>query len=88
MMKINSFLMVLLATSAARAERGVNVDVTGFMDAIIETVVNNGSRIGVVGVIFTCVGLMIPGFREVTKRSLPWTVMGILGIILVTKYWR
>lgn len=88
MTKINSFLMVLFAASAARAERGVNVDITGFMDAIIETVVNNGSRIGVVGVILTCVGLMIPGFREVTKRSLPWTIMGILGIILVTKYWR
>lgn len=88
MTKINSFLIILLATTAARAERGVNVDVTGFIDAIRETIVNNGSRIGEVGVILTCVGLMIPGFREVTKRSLPWTIMGILGIILVTKYWR
>jgi hypothetical protein len=88
MNKLECFLMVLLTSAAARAERGVNVDVTGFMDSVIETVVSNGSRIGIVGVVLTCVGLMIPGFREVTRRSLPWTIMGILGIILVTKYWR
>ena len=88
MYKLYSVIILLIMSNSARAERGVSVDVTGFMDAFIETVVSNGSRIGIVGIILTCVGLMIPGFREVTKRSLPWTIMGILGIILVTEYWR
>ncbi len=88
MHKLNSFLMVLFATTVARAERGVSVDVNGFLDSAIETVVSGGSKLVIAAVILTSVGLMIPGFREVTRRSLPWTVLGILGIVLVTKYWR
>lgn len=84
---ILSFSAVILS-SKAFAERGVNVDVHGFLASINENIISGGEKIFGAAVILTALGLMIPGFREGTKRSLPWTILGILGIILVTKYLR
>ena len=77
-----------LLAQRAFAERGVNVDVGGFMDATRDIGIQIGGGLVVIAVILMAIGLMVPGFRETTKRSMPWIVFGISLIVLVTKYWR
>lgn len=84
-----AFGLVLVFTSLrALAERGVNVDVNGFMESSTEMALGIGNKTVIIAVIATAIGLMVPGFRELTRRSLPWIMLGILLIVLVTKFWR
>lgn len=88
MNKYTLSIITLGLSSNAFAERGVSVDVHGFLDTLNENIITAGSTLVGGAVVLTALGLMIPGFREITKRSLPWTVMGVLGIVLVTKYFH
>lgn len=88
-MKNSLALIVYFIGAAAFAQsHGMHVDVNSFMDSTNDMIVNIGNRTALGAVVLTCIGLMIPGFREVTKRNLVWIVIGVLGIILVTRYWR
>ena len=87
-LKITVLAQCLLVTINLQAERGVNVDINGFIEASTRTITSFANGIAGAAVALTCIGLMIPGFREVTRRALPWTLVGVVGIIIVTKYWR
>ena len=82
------FLYVLLFSTLSRADRSLNVDINGFLDTSTQMVINAGNKMAGAAVVLTAIGLMIPGFREATRRALPWTILGVLGILLVTKYWN
>ena len=88
MIKYILSLVAIGCSSTALAERGVSVDVHGFLDTLNDTIITGGTTLVGGAVVLTALGLMIPGFRESTKRSLPWTIMGVLGIVMVTKYFR
>lgn len=81
-------LSLFLYQNLAFAERGVQVDIDGFIGSFSQTVIRAGNAISAAGFVLVCIGLMIPGFREYTKRALPWTVAGIVGIIVATRYWN
>lgn len=86
----NKFLIlsILIYQNLALAERGVQVDIDGFIGSFSQTVIRAGNAISAAGFVLVCIGLMIPGFREYTKRALPWTIAGIVGIIVATRYWN
>lgn len=81
-------ISLFLYQNLAFAERGVQVDIDGFIGSFSQTVIRAGNAISAAGFVLVCIGLMIPGFREYTKRALPWTVAGIVGIIVATRYWN
>ncbi len=81
-------ISLFLYQNIAFAERGVQVDIDGFIGSFSQTVIRAGNAISAAGFVLVCIGLMIPGFREYTKRALPWTVAGIVGIIVATRYWN
>ncbi|MFN3453760.1 MAG: hypothetical protein ACK41T_02295 [Pseudobdellovibrio sp.] len=85
----NKFLIlsILIYQNLAFAERGTQVDIDGFSGAFSQATIKVGNSISAAGFVLVCIGLMIPGFREYTKRALPWTIAGIAGIILATRYW-
>jgi tetrahydromethanopterin S-methyltransferase subunit C len=79
---------LILVSKAALAERGVNVDVNGFLDSTRNISAMIGNGVVAIAVIILAVGLMLPGFRETTKKSMPWIALGVGLIVLVTKFWR
>ena len=85
----NKFLIlsILIYQNLAMAERGTQVDIDGFIGSFSQATLRAGNAISAAGFVLVCIGLMIPGFREVTKRALPWTIAGIAGIIIATRYW-
>lgn len=85
----NKFLIlsILVYQNLAIAERGTNVDIDGFIGSFSQATIRAGNAISAAGFVLVCIGLMIPGFREATKRSLPWSISGIIGIIIATRYW-
>ncbi len=85
----NKFLIlsILIYQNCALAERGTQVDIDGFIGSFSQATLRAGNAISAAGFVLVCIGLMIPGFREYTKRALPWTIAGIAGIIVATRYW-
>jgi len=85
----NKFLIlsILIYQNLAMAERGTQVDIDGFIGSFSQATLRAGNAISAAGFVLVCIGLMIPGFREHTKRALPWTIAGIAGIIVATRYW-
>lgn len=86
-MKNKILFYILLYQNVAFAERGTQVDVDGFINSFSRATISAGNSISAACFVLVCIGLMIPGFREYTKRALPWTVAGIVGIIIATRYW-
>lgn len=85
----NRFLIssIFIYQNSALAERGTQVDLDGFIGSFAQATIRAGNAISAAGFVLVCIGLMIPGFREYTKRALPWTIAGIVGIIIATRYW-
>lgn len=85
----NKFLTfsILIYQNLAFAERGTQVDIDGFIGSFSQATIRAGNAISAAGFVLVCIGLIIPGFREYTKRALPWTIVGIAGIIVATRYW-
>ena len=84
---VTTALFLLLYQLNANAERGTQVDIDGFIGSFSQATLRAGNAISAAGFVLICIGLMVPGFREHTKRALPWTIAGIAGIIIATRYW-
>ncbi len=85
--KIGFIVSLFLLSLESSAERGAQVDIDGFVNSFSQATIRVGNAVSVAGFVLVCIGLMIPGFREYTKRALPWTIAGIVGIIFATRFW-